>query len=99
MLKSLWEKAGVEDRIVLLRFMMGLIYGLVAYILYRLNLSIIYDTTTTIWFFAAIIYSASIYIVERKLGGQGLFMLLLRGLLTFYTTWIIIVFVLYDLLG
>ena len=98
-IRSFWKKASIEDRIVITRFIMGLIYGFIAYIVYRLGITIVYDVTTTIWILAAIVYSISIYYVGKKFNAEGLFLLLLRGLLTFYITWIALVLILYDLLG
>jgi len=98
-LRSFWKRASIEDRIVIARFIMGLIYGFIAYTVYRLGLTIVYDVTTTIWILAAIVYSISIYYVGKKFNAEGLFLLLLRGLLTFYITWIALVLILYDLLG
>ena len=97
--RSFWKKASIEDKIVITRFIMGLVYGFIAYIIYRLGITIVYDVTTTIWILAAIIYSISIYYVGKKFNAEGLFLLLLRGLLTFYITWVALILILYDLLG
>ena len=89
----------IEDRIVLIRFIFGIIYGIIAYILYRLNLSLFFDLTTTIWVLAAAAYFPSIVYVEKRMGKRSLYYSFARGILTYYLTWIVIAYILYDLFG
>lgn len=98
-LRSIWKRANIEDRVVVTRFIVGFVYGFIAYIFYRLGISIVYDVNTTIWVLAAFVYSITIYFVGKKFNAEGLFLLFLRGLLTFYITWIAMVLILYDLFG
>ncbi len=88
-----------EDRVVFLRFILGLVYGVVSYIIYRFSFTILFDMNTTVWFFAAVLYAISMPIVEYRYKHKGIFILLGRGLLTYYITWLSILLILYDLLG
>ncbi len=89
----------LEDKIVKLRFILGIVYGFIAYILYRLNIVLFMDNSVTIWFLAGIFYIPSIYYVSAFYGVNKWFPLLMRGLLTYYLAWITIVLVLYGVLG
>lgn len=89
----------LDDNIVLVRFLAGVIYGFIAYIIYRVNFYIIADAASTIWLLASFLYVCTIYYVYIKFNVQSLFKLLIRGLLTFYGSWILVFLVLYDLLG
>lgn len=88
----------IEDHIVFIRLLFGLIYGFVAYTIYRLRISLFtFRTDLLIWMLAAIIYVSTAYYVKRSTGTNSLFHLYLRGLVTFYGSWLIIFLVMYDL--
>ncbi len=98
-LKRKLSEMDIEDYIVLIRFIAGLLYGFVAYVIYRVNLALMFDVAFTIWFLAGVVYAATVFYVETKFGYRGFFMTLLRGLMTFYLTWILVVLILYDVIG
>ncbi len=89
----------IDDRIVKLRAILGFVYGILAYMIYKLNLVVLFDVSGTIWLFAGILYVASGFYVQAKYGASGVFQVFIRGLVTFYTIWIIIFLILYDLAG
>lgn len=87
----------VEDHIVLIRLLLGCIYGFTAYLLFRLNLKLPgLNVDLTIWMLAGFIYVASAFIIKRLLGVSSLFQLYVRGLLTFYGSWLIVFLIMYD---
>jgi len=98
-IRNFYSKLDEEDRVVLVRFITGLIYGFIAYTMYRLNTIIIIDNSYTIWFFSFIVYLTSGFIVVRVIREKTLFLLFIRGLLTFFLTWIIVALILFDLFG
>ncbi|WFO76154.1 hypothetical protein J4526_04795 [Desulfurococcaceae archaeon MEX13E-LK6-19] len=98
-IRDFYSKLDEEDRVVLVRFIIGLIYGFIAYTMYRFNITIIVDNSYTIWFFSFIVYLTSGFIVDRVIREKTLFLLFIRGLLTFFLTWIIVAFILFDLFG
>ncbi|MET1159946.1 MAG: hypothetical protein ABWW65_03205 [Thermoprotei archaeon] len=94
------KTSNVEDYIVFIRFIAGVFMGLIAYIIYKTGFNVVFfDTPMTIWFIAGVVYVITIYLLQSKPGVTGFFRLFLRGLLTFYGTWILVFLVLYDLLG
>ncbi len=89
----------IEDAVVKIRLVLGIIYGFVSYLIYRAGIVLYMDVSTTIWLLAGAIYVASIVYVERRYATGSIFLNLFRGLLTYYATWLIIFLVLYDVLG
>lgn len=88
-----------EDHIVLIRLLFGSIYGFVAYLIYRLRVSIPFvKTDLLIWILAALVYVITAYYVKRTTGSSSLLHLYIRGFATFYGSWLIIFLVMYDLL-
>lgn len=90
---------GVEDAIVKARFLLGVVYGFVSYLIYRAGIVLYADVSTTIWLIAGIIYVGSIVYVEKKYLTGSVFLNVFRGLISFYATWLIILLVLYDVAG
>lgn len=87
----------VEDHVVLIRLLLGCIYGFTAYIIYRLGVKLPGLTSdVTIWITAGFLYVASAFIIRRLLGVSSLFQLYVRGLLTFYGSWLTVFFIMYD---
>ncbi len=99
MFRGFWERASLEDRIVFVRFITGVVYGFIAYLLYKISFTLFFDTSTTIWFIAGVAYIITMIFVEKKFKAHGWFLVLIRGLLTYYLTWIIVILVLHDLFG
>ncbi len=89
----------IDDEIVKLRAMLGLVFGIIAYILYRIGFILFIDVSATIWFIAGIVYVSSGFYVQSKYGARGVFQIYIRGIVTFYTIWLLTLFILYDLLG
>ncbi len=89
----------IDDKIVKHRAILGLIYGFLAYLTYRLNIIILFDVSGTIWLFAGILYILSAFYVQARYAASGIFQVFIRGFVTYYTVWIIVFLVLYDLLG
>ncbi|MEM0356018.1 MAG: hypothetical protein QXT88_04165 [Desulfurococcaceae archaeon] len=88
----------IEDHVVLIRLLFGSIFGFVAYLIYRFRISIfIVKTDLLIWILAAAIYVFTAYYVKKITGSTSLLYLYVRGLATFYGSWIIVFLVMYDL--
>ncbi len=96
----MYRPSKIDDKIILVRGIAGIIYGFIAYIFYRFGLTLPFmDNSLTIWFIAGIVYVGSAYYIQRKYGVNALFQLFVRGILTFYGSWILCMLILYDLLG
>jgi len=90
----------IDDKINMIRFIIAVIYGVVAYIMYRFNTTLFSgDLSATIWSLAGAVFLASVFYIRLKYRVDSLFKLFIRGLLTFYGTWIIVFLILYDLVG
>ncbi len=90
----------LDDKVVVFRALIGLFFGLIAYILYKFNITIFsLDVSGTIWVFAGIIYVATAFYIQYWIKTRSLFLIFIRGILTFYSIWIIVFLSLYDLLG
>jgi hypothetical protein len=90
----------LDDKVVVLRALIGLLFGLIAYFLYRFNITIFsLDISGTIWVLAGIVYVATAFYVQYWVKTRSLFLIFIRGILTFYSIWIIIFLLLYDLFG
>lgn len=106
MYRKLFSKLSIEDKVVLMRFTLALVVGALSYLVYLLNLSLelsldsvklSMNSSTISWLMSAAAYISSIPIALR-IGAKGLFQTIIRGVLTYYTTWLIVFIVLYDLL-
>ena len=96
----MYRPSKLDDHIVLLRAIAGVMYALIAYIIYRLGFKLPYmNLGLTIWFLAGVAYVFTAYYIQKTLGVSDFFHLFIRGLLTFYGTWILLFLILYDLLG
>lgn len=94
-----YSRLDEEDKVVFARFIIGVFYGFIAYIMYRYGFILIINNSYTIWFFSFITYLASGLVVGRIVREKTFFLLMVRGLLTFFLTWIIVAFILFDLFG
>ena len=88
-------KLTLEDKIVLARFATGLIFGVAVFIASffadPLNLSSI------VWPLSVVVYYVTIAYVAIKLRPISRFQLYLRGLGTFYATWLLTAIILNEL--
>lgn len=85
-----------EDKIVLFRFTVGAVYGLVV-----LALSTIVDRVELSiysWSVSVLIYYVTIAYIALKYKPDSRFQLYIRGLGTFYATWLLTSIVLYEVL-
>jgi hypothetical protein len=89
----------IDDEIVWLRAILGVTYGIIAYFIYKFSIILMIDVSVTIWLLAGVIYVASAFYVQYKYGALGLFRLFIRGIVTFYAIWIVVLLLLYDLFG
>jgi len=94
-----FRPTSIDDKIVFVRAILGIVFGFIAYLLYRLNVVLFMDISATIWIFAGILFIASVFYVQKKYMVERMFLLFLRGILTYYTIWIAEFLILYDLLG
>ncbi len=106
MYRELFGKLSIEDKVVLMRFTLALAIGLASYLIYLINPSLelslggvklSMNSSNIPWLMSAAAYISSIPIALR-IGAKGLFRIVIRGILTYYTTWLIVFIVLYDLL-
>jgi hypothetical protein len=97
----MFKPTRLDDKVVVLRALIGLLFGLIAYFLiYRFNITIFsLDVSSTIWVLAGIVYVATAFYVQYWVRTRSLFLIFIRGILTFYSIWIIVFIALYDLLG
>lgn len=95
----MFRPTSIDDKIVFIRAILGIVFGFIAYLLYRLNVVLFMDVSATIWIFAGILFIASVFYVQKKYMVERMFLLFLRGILTYYTIWIAEFLILYDLLG
>ena len=95
----MFRPTSIDDKIVFVRAILGIVFGFIAYLLYRLNVVLFMDISATIWIFAGILFIASVFYVQKKYMVERMFLLFLRGILTYYTIWIAEFLILYDLLG
>jgi hypothetical protein len=93
--KSL-ERASIEDKIVFFRFMVGLFYGIGVYasslFINHLELS------RYAWALSIIVYYFTVLFVSALYNPKSRFQLYLRGLATYYGTWLLTAILLSDLL-
>ncbi|MEM3912692.1 MAG: hypothetical protein QXT75_02175 [Desulfurococcaceae archaeon] len=78
----------VEDKIVLLRFKIGLIYGFTIFIASFLVSPA--NLTPFAWATSIIVYYFTVLYVSLKYGLRSKFLIYLRGLATFYGTWLLV---------
>jgi len=96
----MYRPTKLDDKIVLLRACAGLLFAVIAYIIYRSGFTLPYmDQGSTIWFLAGTVYVVTAVIIWRKYFVESMFQLLIRGLLTYYGSWILLFLILYDLFG
>jgi hypothetical protein len=85
----------VEDRIVLLRFKVGAVYGMAVYLA-----TLLLDPLTVsrfAWPISVIVYYFTIPYVGVAYNPQSKFQLYLRGLVTYYATWLLVPILLNEL--
>ncbi|ADI32251.1 hypothetical protein [Staphylothermus hellenicus] len=97
----MFKPSKLDDRVVIMRAVLGIIYGFISYFLiYKLNIALLtLDLSSTIWVLAGIVYVGSAFYIQYWSRSRSLFLVFIRGLLTFYATWLAIFLTLYDLLG
>jgi hypothetical protein len=95
----MFSMSRLDDEIVKFRALLGVIFGFLAYIVYRAGLVLLIDVSATIWFIAGVVYVASGFYVQAKYRLTGIFHVFIRGIVTYYALWIIVFLVLYDLFG
>ncbi|MEM1628114.1 MAG: hypothetical protein QXP02_03675 [Desulfurococcaceae archaeon] len=84
----------IEDRIILTRLLTGLIYGVSVFVLTYFLPPIIVSSIA--WSGSILVYYATILYVLFRYRPTKRFHLYLRGLMTFYATWLITSYILYD---
>jgi hypothetical protein len=94
-IKAFMEKLSVEDRIVLFRFLVGVLYGLIVYLASLFTQPI--KLTPIAWSASVMAYYTTVIYVAVKYKPTSKFQLYLRGLATFYATWILTVIILFEL--
>ena len=94
-IKSLVEKMTLEDKIVFFRFLVGLVYGVAVYLASLL----IHPARLTpyAWSTSVMVYYATVIYVALKYKPTSRFQLYLRGLATFYTTWILATIIVFEI--
>ncbi len=95
----MFSMSKLDDDIVKFRALLGILFGFIAYIFYRIGLVLIIDISATIWLIAGIVYVASGFYVQIKYNLTGIFHTFIRGIVTYYALWIIVFLALYDLFG
>lgn len=97
----MFRPSKLDDKVVIIRAILGIIYGFVSYFLiYRFNLSLLMlDLSSTIWVLAGTVYVLSAFYIQYWSRSRSLFLVFIRGLLTFYAAWLSLFLVLYDLFG
>lgn len=94
-IRSISEKMSLEDKIVFFRFKVGLVYGVLVFIS---SLFIVPERLTPFaWSTSILAYYVTIIYIAIKYRPLSRFQLYLRGLATFYATWILTVIVLFEL--
>lgn len=96
---ALFSYSRIDDEIVKIRGLMGLIYGIMAYILYRIGLWSNPLLSSIVWMLSVIVYIGTVIFVVKKLGANDWFHGFFRGIVTYYCTWLLVLFILYDLIG
>lgn len=86
-----------EDKIVLLRLGFGLFYGILIYLLGLFRLVPIRDLNMVAWTGAAALYALTIILVYKIIKPMRSFNLYLRGILTYYASWLLTIFVLNEM--
>jgi len=92
-----FERLAVEDKIVLLRFLVGLAYGVAVF-----TVSLLVSPTAlspAAWGTSVIVYYFTTVYVAIKFGVRSWFLVYLRGLATFYGTWMLTAILLYEAIG
>jgi len=87
-----------EDKIVLLRLVSGISYGLLVYLLGLLRIVSLRSLNMFAWTGAAFLYGVTIILTHRFYKPFKAFNLYLRGLLTYYASWLLTTYVLNELI-
>ncbi|MEM4660686.1 MAG: hypothetical protein QXH84_04000 [Thermosphaera sp.] len=86
-----------EDKIVLMRLGFGLFYGTLIYLLGSLRLIPVKDLNMIAWTGAAVLYAVTIILVYKFVRPVKSFNLYLRGILTYYASWLLTSFILNEI--
>jgi len=93
--KTITEKMSLEDKIVFFRFLVGFIYGILVYIASLFTTPA--KLTPIAWSISVMTYYITVIYVVIKYKPTSRFQIYLRGLGTFYATWILTVIILFEL--
>lgn len=85
----------VEDRIVLLRLLTGLAYGVVVFAATLFVNPV--AASPYVWATSVLVYYATVIYVALKYRVSSRFQLYLRGLATFYAAWLLTAMILHDI--
>ena len=96
---ALFSYNRIDDEIVKIRGLIGLFYGIMTYVLYRIGLWGNPLLSSIVWMLSVIVYIGTILFVAKKLGANDWFHGFFRGIVTYYCTWLLVLFILYDLIG
>ncbi|MEM2009855.1 MAG: hypothetical protein QXV51_03315 [Thermosphaera sp.] len=86
-----------EDKIVLMRLGFGLFYGTLIYLLGSLRLIPVKDLNMIAWTGAAVLYAVTIILVYKFVRPVKSFNLYLRGISTYYASWLLTSFILNEI--
>lgn len=87
----------LEDRIVLLRFVVGVVFGLAVFIASYFVPPI--TLSQAAWSSSILVYYATVVYVELKYRPTSRFQKYIRGLATFYGAWLLVAILLYEAAG
>ncbi len=88
-------KVNIEDKIVLNRFIVGLLYGVVVYAIYLLRGPL--EASRIGWAASILVYYFTIPYIVYKYKPPSRFQVYFRGLATFYATWLLTSILLHEL--
>lgn len=94
---SVFRNLTVEDKIVLLRFVAGVVFGVAVFVV-----SLFVSPTAlspTAWATSVLVYYITIIYVVIKYRPTSKFQVYLRGLATFYGTWLLTAIILCEVVG
>jgi len=95
----LFSHSRIDDDIVKIRALAGMVYGFIAYVLYRVSLWGNPLLSSIVWILSVIAYIGTVVYVVKKFGARDWFHGFFRGIVTYFATWLLVLFILYDLIG
>ncbi|MEM0218599.1 MAG: hypothetical protein QW425_03630 [Desulfurococcaceae archaeon] len=94
LIKFTWSSLSVEDKIVMIRFTTGLVFGLSVFLLSFFVNPITLSTNS--WLASVLVYYSTVIYVAVKYRPLSRFQLYFRGLGTFYATWLLTAILLHE---